>query len=118
MGKQRRRSESPGVRWIKCYIVGLGVGTIGVLYGTVALLMGKTLLPGHRGDGLMVAGRSGFALALTYLLGGLYLLMRCYLEGRAQPTRGRPQLYVLENGVLLGFIGALIYVLLHVGEAG
>ena len=102
-------------RVLKRYVIGLGLGSIAAIYGLVALAVGRTFLPGLQGNGHTVAGASGRALAAGYLLGGLYLLLRLFVEPRAGKDRPHALLYVLENLVLVGFIAALIYVLMHVG---
>jgi len=102
-------------RVLKQYVIGLGIGSVAALYGLVALAVGRTFLPGLQGNGHTVAGASGRALAGAYLLGGLYLLLRLFIEPRTARDRPNALLYGLENLVLVGFIAALIYVLMHVG---
>ena len=118
MDKDRRQPGSARLLWVKTYVLGWAVGVPATLYGIVALAMGRTFLPGRHAHELLVRGRSGLALAAAYTLGGAYLLVRCLLEGRVRSEKARTRLYALENGILLGFLAALIYVLLHVGEAG
>ena len=111
-----RKDRLSGKGWVREYVLGLGVGTAAALYGIVAMVMGRTFLPSLHGTSHMVKNLSGLALAAAYLLGGLYLLLRLFLEKRMAPDLARRRLYVLENVILVGLIGALVYVLLHVGE--
>jgi hypothetical protein len=110
--EQRRLSRA---EWFKRYVLGLGVGTAAALYGIVAMLMGQAFLPGLKGNGHTVKNRSGLALAAAYVLGGVYLLLRLYLEKRTGFADGPRWLYWLENLILAGFIATLVYVLLRVG---
>jgi len=103
--------------WFKRYVVGLVIGPAAALYGVVALLMGKTFLPGVPGSQHALTGPSGRALAAGYLLGGSYLLVRFSIEKARPLPSGRPPLYALQNILLVGFIACLVYVLLHVGAA-
>ena len=118
MGKGSGQDRPSRPAWPGRYVLGLGVGTAASLYGIIALAMGRTFLPGRHAHEVLVGGRSGFALALAYLLGGVYLLVRHFLEGAVRSGKTRARLRALENALLVGFIGALVYVLLHVGEAG
>lgn len=97
-------------------MLGLGVGAAASVYGVVALLMGRTFLPGLAGGNHTVRNRSGQALAAAYLLGGLYLVLRLYLERRMGRPKRRSWLYWVQSAILAGFIGALVYVLLNVGS--
>lgn len=115
MSKKPLQQGSPRAGRFKRYVLGLGIGSAAAIYGLVALLMGKCFLPGLSGNNHMVVGRSGYALATAYLLGGTYLLVRLYLEKRLRQPGKRPPFYALENLLLAGFIVSLIYVLLHVG---
>jgi len=115
--REAPREKEAGVAWFKRYVLGLAIGSAAALYGAVALLLGKTFLPGLPGSQHAVTGPSGYALAGGYLLGGSYLLVRFCLE-RALSWRGaRPPLYALQNILIAGFVACLIYVLLHVGAA-
>ena len=115
MGEEHKQERLSRTEWFKRYVVGLGAGTVAALYGIVAMLMGRTFLPGLTGTSHTVKNRSGLALAVGYLLGGLYLLLRLYLEKRMDPATRRSRLYWTENVLLAGLTAALIYVLLNVG---
>lgn len=102
--------------WFCCYVLGLGLGSASALYGVLALLMGRTFLPGYHADALLVKGGSALALALAYLTGGVYLLLRLFVERKAPAFTARKQVYLAQN-VLLGiFIAALAYTLWRVGS--
>jgi hypothetical protein len=116
MNQQSKRSESRLPEWVWKYAMGLGLGGVATLYGLVALAVGRTFLPGVHGNGYTVGGTSGQALAGSYVIGGLYLIVRLYLEHRIDSDTGNSLLYALQCLLLAGFIASLIYVLLHVGE--
>ena len=109
------RQNKPLRQVLRQYVLGLGVGTLAAVYGVVALLMGSTFLPGLRAQGHLITGRSGAALGAAYLLGGVYLLLRMFVEPRVRSDSSRGHLYVVQIPVLAGFIVALVYVLMHVG---
>jgi hypothetical protein len=113
--REEQQDARPLRRVWRQYVLGLGVGGAAALYGLVALLMGRTFLPGLTAPGHMATGRSGLAMALAYLLGGLYLLVRLFLEARARTNETRARLYALEIPILAGFIAATVYVLMHMG---
>jgi hypothetical protein len=92
-----------------------GVGCLAMLYGLVAALMGKTFLPGLHARWHMATGRSAYALAAAYVLGGLYLLLRFRLDRRARTDDARHSLYLMQVLTLIAFIVVLIYVLVNVG---
>lgn len=102
--------------WIREYGLGLGLGGVLMLYGLIALAVGRTFLPGLHGNDHTIGGASGQALAGSYLIGGAYLFIRLFLEDRTGSEAARALLYALECLLLVGLIGSLIYVLLHVGE--
>jgi len=113
-------SENPGQkkssrRALKQYVLGLGIGSVAAFYGVVALAMGETFLPGLKAQGHMVTGRSSTAMALAYVLGGVYLVLRLFVEPRLGSEGARGRLYATQLPLLVGFIIALIYVLMHVG---
>ncbi|MBS3763626.1 MAG: hypothetical protein KGZ25_10035 [Planctomycetes bacterium] len=109
--KQQRSRTS----WIKEYVFGMVLGPLLATYGVIAFLVGQSFLPGLHGNGHTVGGSSGKALAAGYFLGGIYLFLRLYLQKRVRDERTDYAVYALENVILVGFIIALIYVLMHVG---
>ena len=115
MSEEKKPGGLSKAEWLKTYVVGLGLGTAAAVYGVVALVMGRTFLPGLKGGAHTVADRGGLALAGGYLLGGVYLLLRYHVEKRVGSAGARSPLYWLQNLLLIGFIAALIYVLMHVG---
>jgi len=100
--------------WLKEFGIGLGLGCGAFGYAIVALATGRTFLPGLPGNTHTVGGPSGTALAFAYLLGGAYLFARHFLQRRLSPGGPTAALYALQNALLAGFIGSLIYVLLYV----
>ena len=116
MSEGSKQHSPPARPWFWEYVVGLGLGGVAALYGLVALAVGRTFLPGLHGNGYTVGGTSGQALAGSYLIGGLYLVIRLYLEDRIESASGKSLLYLAQCLLLAGFIASLIYVLLHVGE--
>ena len=115
MSEERKQKGLSRTEWFKRYVLGLGIGTAAMLYGVVAMVMGRTFLPGLKANGHTVKNLSGLALAAGYVLGGLYLLLRLYVEKRTGSVKGQWRLYWLENVILAGFIATLVYVLLNVG---
>jgi len=110
---RQKSSSAPG--WFARHVVGLGLGGVCAVYGVIALLMGRTFLPGLRKDTLLIGNRSGLALAASYLLGGMFLILRFYPRAGAAPARSTPWLYWAQNLLLTGLLGALVYVLVRVG---
>lgn len=94
------------------------VGAGAAAYGIVALATGRTFLPGYHASRLLIGGHTGAALALGYLSGGLYMVVRHYLEGMVSSPEGRSHLYLIEKALLVAFIASLVYSLLHVGTLG
>ena len=113
MARETETERKPG--WLLRYAVGLALGALCAAYGVVALLMGRTFLPGLRAADLFIGNRSGRALAGAYLLGGLFLISRFYVRGGDEPAGERAWVYWLQNLLLGGFIGMLGYVLFNVG---
>jgi hypothetical protein len=56
-------------------------------------------------------------LAAGYLIGGIFLVIRLFLEKKAHSTGARANVYLLENVLLVGFIASMVYLLLSMGEA-
>ncbi len=104
--------------WVKEYIVGLGLGTGAALYGIYSLFAGSTYMPGLRGGTTSVHGSHGVGAAIMYLAGGLFLVMRFFVHRRCRLEATRSQVYLLENVLLVVFVGSAFYVLLNVGTAG
>ena len=117
MQEQKDQKGASWWAWTKQYVIGLGAGVVCAAYGLIALIVGKTFLPGLSGDDHMLHNRTGAALAAAYLVGGLFLILRLHLERKAQAPRTRENLYLLENVLLVGFIGTVVYVLFHMGTA-
>ena len=113
MVRDPETEQKPG--WFSRYVIGLALGALCAAYGVVALLMGRTFLPGLRAADLFIGNRSGRALAAAYLLGGLFLIARFYVRGGDEPAPHRAWLYWLQNLLLAGFVGTLGYVLFNVG---
>ena len=103
---------------IKEYVIGLGVAICATLYGAYALMVGQSYLPGVRGGTTTVSGTHGRGIALAYLVGGVFLFLRFFLEKRCHREFNRNQVYLVENALLIVLIGTLVYVLLNVGTAG
>ena len=102
------------MRLVKEYILGWTIGTAAGIYGLLALAIGRTFLPGLHGDRMTMGGRTGRVLALAYLSGGLFLLLRHVLEKRLKGEKRQLAAYWAENLCLALFIFAVIYVLLTV----
>lgn len=100
---------------LRTYVLGLGIGPAAALYGVLALLTRRTFLPGYQVQSLLVRGRPGMSLAIGYVSGGLYLFLRFYAERRVTAGRTAGQTYMAQNVLLVVFIAALVYALLHVG---
>ncbi len=105
-----------GGGWFRCYVLGFGLGSAATLYGVLALLMGRTFLPGYHAAALLVKGGSALALALAYLTGGVYLLLRLFVERKAPAFTARSQVHLAQNALLGVFIAALAYTLWRVGS--
>jgi hypothetical protein len=103
---------------IKEYGIGLAGGAACTLYGLYALASRRAYLPGLKGGTATVQGSHGVGAAALYLAGGLFLVLRLFLHRRCRSEFARRQVYLLENCLLLAFIGAAFYVLLNVGTAG
>lgn len=103
--------------WFNQYVAGLSLGAICTLYGAYALLSGAAYLPGLQGAAGAVTGAHGRGVAVIYLVGGIYLICRLFLEPRVRRESYRLQLYFLQNVLLLALVAALVYVLLKVGAA-
>ncbi len=116
------QTQQPGrpdaMRWIKEYVVGLGLAALLALYGLYALIVGWTYLPGVRGGTATVGGMHGRGVALAYMVGGIFLFFRHFLEKRCHRQFHRDQVHFLENVLLIVLIAVLVYVLLNVGTAG
>ncbi len=114
--------EQPGgpqrTHWIKEYVVGIGLAAVLALYGLYALIVGWTYLPGVRGGTATVGGMHGRGVAVAYLVGGLFLFFRHFLEKRCHRQFHRDQVHFMENVLLIVLTAALVYVLLNVGTAG
>ena len=117
--KEHEGQEKQTGRWhdVKKYGFGLALGWAATLYGVIALLVGKTYLPGLAGNDHTLSDQTGTALAGGYLAGGLFLILRLYVEDRVNTENGWKNIYFVENALLLALIGCLAYVLLHVGSA-
>jgi hypothetical protein len=111
-------NRSPAAAWIKEYVVGFGLAAALALYGVYALIVGWSYLPGVRGGAAAVSGMHGRGVALAYLVGGLFLFFRHFLEKRCRRQFYRDQVHFVENLLLIVLIAALVYVLLNVGTAG
>jgi len=110
--------RDPDARWVRQYVIGLGVGCVSAVYGLYALWTRHTFLPGLKGGNATVSGAHGAGLALAYTVGGLYLLCRYFLHRRFRSEARRAQLYLVENVLLLVLIASLGYVLWQVGTVG
>ena len=96
-------------------MLGRVIGPVAAFYGVVALLMGKTFLPGYQVHALLIGGRPGTALAAGYLAGGIYLVLRFHVERRPMSESTGRHVYTAETLLLTVFIASLVYALLHVG---
>jgi drug/metabolite transporter (DMT)-like permease len=117
MGKHSTEERSTR-EWVKEYIIGLGLGVGAALYGVYSLLAGSTYMPGLRRGTTSVHGSHGVGAAIMYVAGGLFLVFRFFLHRRCRLESTRSQVYLLENALLVVFIGSAFYVLLNVGTAG
>ena len=117
-GSDDRQKDGARAGRFKEYFVGFGLGVLGVLYGAYALMAGATFLPGVRGGHATVTGAHGHGVAIAYILGGLFLFCRLFVEKHTRSDSSRAQLYFLENVLLMALIAVLVYVLLNVGTAG
>jgi hypothetical protein len=81
-------------------------------------MAGQAFLPGVQGNEHFVGGRSGVAMALSYLLGGVYLFLRLFLGEKTEENSSLRYVWLgIYNLLLIGLIVALIYVITHVGTA-
>jgi len=103
---------------LKEYVLGVAVGILGGVYGVYALMSGSTYIPGLQGGTATARGSHGVGAALVYLTGGVFLLFRFFVHPRCRSESARSQVYLLENLLLIAFIGSALYVLLRVGTAG
>ena len=111
-------TEKPGRwAWFRRNVLGLGLGALAACYGIIALVVGKTYLPGLAGTDHTLSDQTGTALAGGYLAGGLFLLLRLYVEQRVRSEEGWKNLYLAQNVLLIALVACLIYVLMHVGSA-
>ena len=95
--------------WFKEYVLGLAAGSAGAIYGIAAMMVGRTYLPGRWvGRGRMVTGPAGFALALAYVAGGLYLVVHFFVDRRVHSVQAHNGLYVLQLVLLAAFACGLI----------
>jgi len=117
MSAEHHTSKTSRWAWIKQNVIGLGFGLIFSLYGVVAILTDKAFLPALQGEEHILTNTNGFALGGAYLTGGIFLLLRFYLEKKVHAQPSRANLYLVQNLVLIALIAALAYVLLHVGTA-
>ena len=99
--------------WFKEYVLGLAAGSAGAIYGIVAIIVGRTYLPSHwrGGGGRMVTGPAGFALALAYVAGGLYLVVHFFVDRRVHSVQAHNTLYVLRMALLALLGGAVLVAL-------
>jgi hypothetical protein len=102
--------------WLKQYVVGLGLGGLSVLYGLFAFATGRTYMPAFTAHDAVLSGASADAMALAFISGGAYLFLRFFLERRLRKPSTRAQLYMVQVALLVGFIGALLYVLFKGSE--
>jgi hypothetical protein len=112
----RHRKKRSKRTWLKQYLVGLGLGGLAVLYGLFALASGRAYMPGFTSRDAVLRGGSADAMALAFLSGGAYLFLRFFLEKRLRKTSSRAQVYMVQVALLVGFIGALLYVLFKGSE--
>jgi hypothetical protein len=110
----------PPSAWSKTKQYGFGIGLAAVLtlYGLYALIVGHAYLPGVRGGTATVGGLHGRGVAAAYLVGGLFLFFRFFLEKHVRRQFNRDQVYFIQNLLLIILIASLVYVLLNVGTAG
>jgi len=116
--RQSRNKRARTVGLLKEYGLGLVVAAAGVFYGAYSLMVGHSYLPGVRGGTSQVSGMHGRGVGLAYLVGGLFLFFRLFLEKRCRREFTRDQVYFLQNLLLIVLIAVLVYVLLNVGTAG
>ena len=102
------------MRFIKEYIMGWALGLAASLYGIFAIITGQAFLPGLNREQWALGGRGGRALALAYLCGGVFLLIRMVLEKKSVWKRHQALFYTLENALLIVVVGAVIYILVRV----
>ena len=105
-------------RRFRHYVAGLGLGVAVMCYGLLALVTRHAFLPGLIGGNSTVSGSRGTGLALAYMSGGLYLVLRLFAQPRAKSAPAAGLLHHAQNAVLLVLIGSLLYVLWQVGAVG
>ncbi|MEF8788477.1 MAG: hypothetical protein V5A84_05360 [Planctomycetota bacterium] len=103
--------------WFRRNVLGLALGAIAACYGIFALIVGETYLPGLAGNDHTLSDQTGTALAAGYLAGGLFLMLRLYVEERIGSEEGWKNLYLAQNVLLIALIACVGYVLFHVGSA-
>lgn len=113
MDKSERPQRAPLRGWFRQYVLGLGIGVLSSLYGLLALVLGRTVMPGFGAGNHVMTGWNGAAMAGAYLTGGLYLVLRWFLEKRLQSPKARGELHAVQVMLLVGFIATLVYVLLN-----
>ncbi len=106
------------MKFVKKHILGRVLGPAAAVYGLIAMLTGRAFLPGLQGNGHTLGGRGGFAMALAYLCGGIYLFIRLAPDKRMKKKEVQMALYTAQSALLLVFIAALAYVLLRVDAVG
>ena len=117
MTESKDEKSAEGWAWFTRYVLGAGLGVACAAYGTFALLVGRTYLPGLAGHDHTLSDRTGTALAGGYLAGGLFLIARLYLEKRVSAKESWANLYFAQNLLLIILIACLGYVLMNVGSA-
>jgi len=117
MSAEHHRKKMSRWAWIKQHVIGLGLGVIFSVYGVIAVLTDRAFLPALQGEEHILTNTNGFALGGAYLAGGVFLLLRFYMEKKVHAQPSRANLYLVQNLVLIVLIAALAYVLLHVGTA-
>jgi len=118
MSRIRGQRDGRRLGWLKEYVLGLGAGTLCMAHGLYGVVTRSAFLPGLKEGRFLLQGTSGLDLAVGYLTGGLYLLVRFFVHPRCRTESRRSQVYMVECGLLVGFMAALVYVLLKVGSAG
>jgi Mg/Co/Ni transporter MgtE len=116
--RERLHPRESRRRWVKEYVVGLGLGAALAVYGLIAFWTKHTFLPGLKGGNLTVSGLHGAGLAAAYVSGGLYLVCRLFVQRRCRSAAAQGQVYLIENVLLVVLIASLAYVLWQVGTVG
>ncbi len=102
------------MNFVKEYILGWTLGVAATVYGLIAMLTGRAFIPGLHGGDLTLGGRGGTALALAYMSGGVFLLLRLVLEKKTKSRSAQTALYMAQNMLLLVFIASLVYILVRI----